>query len=348
MSYQLSKEESNRIDILKTVSIIFVVYIHAYAVEVGFAGEVNALGLPIWLRNFEDFVSQVIASFAVPMYFLISSVLLFKSERKYIPTLKKKVKTLLIPYLFWNTMGVLIFIILQMFPFTAPFFSGASTPVLKSSFTEWLSMYGVGLECPKVYPLWFLRDLMVITAIFPIIKMIVEKLQTAALIIGLLLVMIPGIISFQSAFTWIFIGACVVKLDLRMEQLDKIPVSLSILSYVVISIIVLFTEIEILDSIYLIIGVLFWIRMSKEIYNHSLMHSFMKKLFPCTFIIYAFHEPAMTALKKLCLKLLPTTPGLLTIEYLVIPIVMIGCCALLGFSFKKIMPKLYGIATGER
>ena len=111
--------------------------------------------------------------------FLISSVLLFESERKYIPTMKNKIKTLVIPYLFWNTVGVVIFIVLQSLSFTAPVFFGASTPILQSSAKEWLKLYGIGADCPKVYPLWFLRDLIFITALFPLNKN-VSKLYSAS------------------------------------------------------------------------------------------------------------------------------------------------------------------------
>ena len=348
MSYNLSEEESKRINILKTISIIFVVYIHAYAVEVGFAGEVNSLGLPLWLNLFEDFISKVISGFAVPMYFFLSAVLLFKSERKYIPTMKNKVKTLVVPYLFWNTVGVLIFIILQSLSFTAPFFSGASTPILESSFREWLSMYGIGPEYPKVYPLWFLRDLIVVTAVYPVVKAITDKLPVISLVCGVILVIKPGIIPFQTAAAWFMIGAYIVKMNQRMKQLDSLPVVLCVLIYIIASIVSLVAKIEILNRVYLIIGVLFWLRMSKEIYNHSLTYSWVKKISPWIFVIYAFHEPAMTALKKLCLKILPTTPVYLFLEYIMIPIVIIGVCICVGYLFKKMMPQLYRIATGER
>ena len=348
MNYRISTEESKRIDILKTLSIIFVVYIHAYAVEVTFAGDHNILEMPRWLSTFEYLISHVISSFAVPMFFLISSVLLFKTERKYVSTLKNKVKTLLIPYLFWNTVGVVIFIVLQSVNFTAPFFSGASTPILESSIKEWMMLYGIGADCPKVYPLWFLRDLILVTVGFPIIKTIVNLIPFPMLLLGVTLVLFPGKIPFQEVISWSLIGACVVKLDLRLEKLDKIPVRECVPVYLIFTGVTLCATSPILDRINLFVGVLFWLRMSGFVYHSPKIYAGLTTLTPWVFVIYAFHEPAMSALKKLCFKILPVTSLYLFIEYLLIPIIMIVGCTIFGYILKKIVPKLYGIATGER
>ena len=348
MDYRISSEESKRIDILKTLSIIFVVYIHAYAVEVTFSGKHDLLGIPQWLKLLEDLISQVISSFAVPMFFFLSSLLLFESERKYIPTIKNKIKTLVIPYLFWNTVGVLIFIVLQSLNFTAPFFSGASTPILESSAKEWLMLYGIGADCPKVYPLWFLRDLIFVTALFPLIKMSVNYIPLPMLFLGVMLVLFPGKIPLQEAISWNLLGACIVRLELRLEKLDKISLMLSTMMYVIFTVLTLYTQLQFLDRAYLIIGVLYWLRMSQWICSNSKIYLGVTKLTPWIFVIYAFHEPTMSALKKLCYKIFPMTPEYLLMEYILIPMAMILGCTIFGYIFRRLMPKLYGIATGER
>lgn len=235
MNYRISTEESKRIDILKTLSIIFVVYIHAYAVEVTFAGEHNMLGMPRWLATFEYLISHVISSFAVPM-----------------------------------------------------------------------------------------------------------------LLLGVTLVLFPGKIPFQESISWSLIGACAVKLDLRLEKLDKIPLRECVSVYLIFTGVTLCTTLPILDRINLFVGVLFWLRMSGFVYHSPKIYAVLTTLTPWVFVIYAFHEPAMSALKKLCFKILPVTSLYLFIEYLLIPIIMIVGCAIFGYILKKLMPKFYGIATGER
>ena len=103
-TYILSKEESDRINILKYIAIILVVYIHSYATSVNFADGTNTLFTPQWLLLFENMISQIIARCGVPLFFLISSILLFRKQREYKATIKIKIRTLLLPYLIWNSL----------------------------------------------------------------------------------------------------------------------------------------------------------------------------------------------------------------------------------------------------
>ena len=134
-TYILTKEESDRFNILKIISIIFVVCIHSYAIVENFANGSNSMSVPEWLFFIEYLFSQVISRCAVPIFFLISSILLFKTQRDYKRTVKSKLKTLLIPYVIWNSFWIIVFILLQNMSFTARFFSGNSTPVLQKSFS---------------------------------------------------------------------------------------------------------------------------------------------------------------------------------------------------------------------
>ena len=117
--YIISDEEKDRIKIVKFIAIIFVVYIHSHATEVKFSDGINAFYLPVWLQVIEDGLSEVIARCGVPIFFLISSILLFRSERSYGATIKRKIKTLFVPYLIWNTFWIVVFIVIQSIPFTA-------------------------------------------------------------------------------------------------------------------------------------------------------------------------------------------------------------------------------------
>lgn len=51
--------------------------------------------------------------FVVPLYFIIAGALFFRdySKKKYVPKLRKRVKTLLIPYLMWNVIWMIFCIV---------------------------------------------------------------------------------------------------------------------------------------------------------------------------------------------------------------------------------------------
>lgn len=349
-SYIINKEESARFNILKYISIILVVYIHSYATHMNFSDGTSNLTLPWWLFSVEKFISHVIANCAVPMFFLISSILLFKAERNYKKTMIGKVKTLLIPYLFWNSFWIIVFILLQCFPFTGHFFSEDSTPILQSSISEWLALYGISLTVryPQDYPLWFMRDLMVVTLFFPIIGKIASKFPTTLLIISAALLLAPISFLFKQALLWFCIGACIVNLQIHMTIFDNIALWKFTLVYIPCAFITLLIQHHITNTLFSFIGIIYWVRVSKSIFDFVKARSVFAKLSEWTFIIYAAHELTLTSLKKVCIKLLPVQPIWLLAEYLILPIVVIAGCSIVGAVCKKVAPKLYSIITGAR
>lgn len=149
------------------------------------------------------------------------------------------------------------------------------------------------------------------------------------------------------------IGASVVKLDLRMSLIDKIPFALLSIAYAVLIIIDIYLKInfgieEVLHRLCYIVGILFFIRVSKTIYYHDHVKNLFISISKWTFIIYAGHEPALTALRKLCAYFLPRVPIVMLVEYLLLPIFMIVVCVTGGYILHRYLPKIYGLITGER
>lgn len=345
--YNISEEESNRINILKFISIIFVVYIHSYATTVNFASGTNDLFLPLWLDCIEYGISQVIARCGVPIFFIISSILLFKKERKYLPTIKNKIKTLLIPYVIWNTIWIIAFIILQNLPFTSEYFSGSHTPILKSSFKEWLALYGIG-QYPQDYPLWFIRDLMVITLFYPLIQKISKNHPKFMLFFGILLIFIPFEFPFKTCLQYFLIGSALVYLNIHINCVDKINFFIIVFAYLLSAILNIIARNFYISNITIILGIIFWIKITKIIYNNIKLRNVFLNLSKYTFIIYVFHELTLSSVKKICLKLFPAKPIVLLIEYITIPLLIVGICILLYKILYNLAPKIYKISTGER
>ena len=348
--YLLNKEESDRLSILKYIAIIFVVYIHSYSTGANFADGAQDFVLPWWLPLLEYFISQVVARFAVPIFFLISSVLLFKSEREYKKTLFGKAKTLLVPYIFWNTFWILVFVVLQNLSFTAPFFSGSHTPILQSSFYEWLELYGIGypLPYPQDYPLWFMRDLIIVILFYPVIGKIAKVFPKALLLISVVLLIAPVNFTLKQALLWFCIGACIVNLQIHITDIDKAPVWLCSIIYFVAAIVTLLLKQDVLDNLFVFVGIIYWARLSKSIFDSEKSRKLFLALSKWTFIIYAAHELTLTSLQKVCMRLLPTQPILLLMEFLFLPIVVIAGCSIAGAIIKKITPKFYAVITGAR
>lgn len=348
--YIISKEESERLNILKYIAIIFVVYIHSNVEKANFAEGTQSLHLPRWLDLFENLISQNIARCAVPLFFLISAMLLFKKQREYKKTIKDKIRTLLLPYLIWNSVWIFIYIILQNLSFTAAFFSGQHIPIIQRTFFEWLELYGIGLDLPEpqVYPLWFMRDLMLVTLGFPIIEKIANKFPRQLMVGTLTLLVMPINFPLKQALLWFCLGASIVKLKIRITILDDISMTIMFLVYVLCTFIALVTKSSIINVLFIYVGILFWIRVSKTIFNCQKARSLFLRLSRWTFIIYVAHEMTLCSLFKICLRFLPTEPMWLFLEYIFLPIAVIVGCSIVGMILEKTTPKLYSILTGAR
>ena len=93
--YSLNSREKNSIIILKAIFTIMIVFIHANYSTILYGDNViekNNVGFSTIVRLF----SVVIPLCAVPGFFLISSVLLYRKEFGFLENIRKKVKRLLL------------------------------------------------------------------------------------------------------------------------------------------------------------------------------------------------------------------------------------------------------------
>lgn len=107
--YILSGEDSTRINILKVWLTILVVFIHSYSEEIYMVGGNIVLEIPAWLDWFKYIISVVVARCAVPAFFFISAILLYKRDFVWKDNIKKKLKTLVVPYMLLNTFWILFY-----------------------------------------------------------------------------------------------------------------------------------------------------------------------------------------------------------------------------------------------
>lgn len=164
--------QSKVISFLRFPLIVGVLLIHSHPHSVTIAGISIVDGQNLTVYSCIRFLfSNVLAATAVPLFFFISGFLFFKGNftaETYAGKLKKRCKSLLIPYLFWNLTVIALYYLLQTFmPGMA---SGANKAVAEYTFSDWArsfwdSYYGM----PVCYPFWFIRDLMVVMVFSPLV-----------------------------------------------------------------------------------------------------------------------------------------------------------------------------------
>src|SRR4051812_4625301 len=109
---------SDKIKIISFFSIILVVFLHAYNLDN--APDVTPLFYksPTWF--IEDVISQGFTRIAVPLFFMLSGFLFFLNikgtRNEFWNKIKKRGRTLLIPFLFWSLFGIGFYFTLQTVP----------------------------------------------------------------------------------------------------------------------------------------------------------------------------------------------------------------------------------------
>ena len=156
MSYIISDKESRLINVIKLLSIVLVLYIHAFSgIEYGFQNDNFFFNV---VQIIEYVIAQVIARAGVPLFFLISSLLLYRKNFTFKENFKKKVKRILIPYIIVNTIWIIIFAVFQNIEFFKVFFNNEGNNIKNWNMMDWIDAYipMFNRVKPFVYPLWFL------------------------------------------------------------------------------------------------------------------------------------------------------------------------------------------------
>lgn len=192
-----SELQSLTIDFLRFPLIMMVVFIHMSPKTINLIDSQYSLLSGHGISNIIKILfSHTIASIAVPTFFLISGFLFFSnfqewSWKGYQKKIGSRIKTLLIPYILWNLLPFLLIVgkcligdISNGNPTTGTldFFYNNILRIFyvfhewESSSTDWLGNH-LYSTAPLNVPLWFVRDLFVISLLTPIIYLAVTKMK---------------------------------------------------------------------------------------------------------------------------------------------------------------------------
>ncbi len=345
----IAKQDSKRITALRFLLIVSVIFIHNNGNEV-----VNtAVSAGIRLL-----CSEVLARTAVPLFFFFSGYLLFVKPRSYREVLKKKAKSLLLPYLIWNGLVLFFFWFGQTVPYLSVIFQNAENQIRNYTLYQWADAF-LGLNYqgyPAAYQLWFIRDLIILNLLYPIEKRLVEKCSFLTLVLfGVLWLMQWRVLFFSSEATLFFlIGSVAAYYRLGIGLVDRIKmweISVAYFGCVLIEWIVVTQggEFMVLHKLGILLGCLFWLRISGVLILSEKRYQVLAYLSEFSFFVYAAHEPLLTLLRKLWSKLLPLdTTGEQLGQYFGLILLAGGISLCAGMVMRRVVPGVYRILTGGR
>lgn len=172
MEKVLSKQ-SDIISALRFPLIVGVVFIHTLELS---AGQYQIYDLLF------SFLTDGLCGVCVPLFFFFSGYLFFQNIDHfdmaiYWKKMKKRARSLLIPFIFWNLFVVSIIGLGQLV--TPSLFSGAYKSISDFTFNDWLSIFycAFGSNQPIAFQLWFLRDLIVMVVMTPLFYYLCKHLR---------------------------------------------------------------------------------------------------------------------------------------------------------------------------
>lgn len=308
VKYELSIEQSKRIDILKLLFALFVVYIHAGVSDINFSTGAVETVLPKWFTYYSYILSDVLPRCAVPGFFFISSLLLYRKEFGWKDNIKKRLKTILIPYVIMNTFWIVAFAIGQFIPQTQMFFADKNNIVADFNAVRWIQAYGIGAEYPFLYPLWFLRNIFILNLLATAIKKIIDFKPRASFLVVCIIFLFVSKFPFNNFWhllapldlcMWCF-GYFFVKNQWNLEKCDNrkvlIPLFLLSCGYRIFTMNIAISWVG-PYRICIIIALLFWYVCFTKNVNGRIQKLFLK-LFSYNFGIYIFHERILSFGKK--------------------------------------------------
>jgi len=224
------------IDLLRCILMVFVVVIHTNLVpdsgcyDTTYSRLFSYMGEVLWLCN--------------ALFFTISGYLFFRSphgfsSKVYTAKLRRRVRSLLVPYLLWNTLVLLLYAVVG--GITGMPMGHDVKQVWEMSLPELFSAYygihGTGWEATPIDgPLWFLRNLMVLSLLAPLFYVVVRVHRFAAVIL-LAAVLLPVDNGTIESVVYYGLGCWLAVWGGDLERLRGYRVLPLLISFVVIMVV---------------------------------------------------------------------------------------------------------------
>jgi peptidoglycan/LPS O-acetylase OafA/YrhL len=349
--------DSQRLELLRFPLILFVVYLHATAMEISYGDATVRLGSSATIEALKSALSGGIQRTAVPLFFLFAGYLFFLyfdgSAAAWRAKLRRRLGTLLLPYLFWNGVIALLFLIGAALPSTSVFFNAERQLSLARPLGVLDALLGV-TRYPIVYPMWFLRDLMVLVLFaLPLHALLVRtRWLLPCALVALWVVnrsMFPN--SAVEAATFFVAGAMLAFRGVSPFGWERRLWLFGPLWLVLFVASPMLPHGLVGAGIYramITAGVLTVLCLPGHALRHPRLSAALTALAPASFFVFAAHEPLMTLVRKLLFRMLPPNPAVAIAVYVLLPLAIVAFAAALYFLLRRAAPRLTALISGNR
>lgn len=298
-------------------------------------------------------VSLIIVPIAVPGFMVMSGILFYRNYevKDTMTKWKTRFSSLLIPYLLWNALYTLMMAIISYCPLLAGLVNSRELFILTPK-----NIWRGGLLYKYNGVFWYVFDLIVFTLLAPCIYQVIRNKKIGLIAIGLLLVVycsgmkFPNIVFRHDALLYYMIGAFVGRY--YWKQLSEAKCNTKIVLGAMFSFVFMIISKNALDCIAKFAQVVFIVLMLNVIWHCMASGKFsrcyefhgIKK----SFMIYAMHWYLLSVIIKIFTKIFQTIPFGLLISYVGSTIITLVVIVLIATIWEKILPRCYGLFSGQR
>lgn len=359
---QLSQEYSRVINIFKVLCMFGVIYIHASVVPY--------VDCSPAMLYYQQLITRVLTSFAVPGFFMCSGFLYFldfKDLESYKRKSVSRFKSLVIPYLFWISLSLFVTWFLQdILGFSYLFGAGDMKLIRNFTLVDFInSFWCVRDGSPFLSTMWFLRDLIVCMIITPQLYLLLKG-KHGKVTLGIIFILsLIGFSYFHVAVNsvfWFSLGAFVslheIDILVRIKKYRHGLIAVGLLLVLVYSLVykenrefrmLFYSILQMLTTIVLFANML--LLTMKLVDKKS--GKVLAKLSVPSYFIYLAHEPYMGYVLQLFIKLINfLSPTMYIICIIFIPIIfpvfIILVFLLIFKGLKNILPKGLSFMVGGR
>lgn len=346
-------EFRNKVTWITFIFSYIVVIIHTNNIELFLSsGENPVLGEFVW--KLESTLSIAMPTLAVPGFFLISAYLFYRDLTwNGIPQkMFRRVRSVLLPYITWNTLYYLGNYIASRFPALQEFIGEKEMKFTMEALAD------ASLNFTYNPVLWYLKQLIIVIALAPILYLVLSKAWIGAVyLLALLTIISKGAIIpilnldallYYSTGAWLALhaGKLVEKRD-RGEP-GFILMKIAIAAVGAFLSIWLFNGVLTTGSVLktvlyaLTAPITVWIALPSG--NLPQAYSWMQY----SFFLYAFHFLIVRGINKAAAMILAHRPETALLLYLLIPVIAVVISRLAAEILRKKIPPLWSLLSGGR
>jgi fucose 4-O-acetylase-like acetyltransferase len=370
----LSKFNSDKFRFWSFVSMALLVFVHGYNIEPRYLQPWTLPEQAFSRTAFtEYFFANGILRFRIPMLFIISGYLYalhdYGVNRDRV---KKRVRTLLVPYLLWSGLCLLIFYALEMHPAGSALISAShiaqidETRVFVHQY-RWYEILARWILVPLPYQLWFIRVLFVYNLAYPLIRRWLAGPTSKWMLFAIAALLWLGTMNFLlfegEGLLFFSLGVWIQKTGFDIDKpgrwLDPRVWGLVFVGAAASKTWLAFQGQPLLgDWLFPILTVLHKLTVGSgliaawfgcdALVGWCMARRWFVWLTAFSFIIYAVHAPWVAMLIDPTIRLLGSGPGDQMLAFVLLPPALIAFAVVLGAAMRKVAPGVYGVLTGGR